>query len=119
MEPVPEKPMENFEARIVGISGEGLTREVTAELSNKMAEDVHNAVVKLQVTSGNSVIKPNGQPYLEVDLGTIKSGEAVKSTIKVSLGFFDGLKITQNGAVLHLTVKSDEVTETVKYEYKP
>jgi hypothetical protein len=119
MEPVPEKPMENFEARIVDISGDGLTRQVTAELLNKMAEDVHNTIVKLEVTSGGSVIKLNGKEYLEVDLGTIKSGETVQSTMEISLGFFDGLKITQNGAVLYLTVKSDEVTETVKYEYQP
>jgi len=115
----PGQALESFDIRIISISGDGLSREVVSSLTNNGDADVHNTRVKIQVYSGEDVIKLNGSNTIVAELGTVKAGETVETTVTASFSVLDGLKVTNNGAVFYLTVYSDEKTETLRYDYTP
>jgi hypothetical protein len=73
----------------------------------------------IRATSGGSPVSLNGQSALTVDIGTIKSGDVVVKEVTLSFSIADGLKITQNGIHLELSISSDEHTQAFSYDYKP
>jgi hypothetical protein len=109
----------NFEIKIINVSGTGLSRAVTAHITNKGSADVHNAWVKAQVFSLGQRIQLSGQDYLKQDLGTFRGQTTVITQATLDFGLSDGLTILQNGAQVLLSVFSDEWTETLTYNYKP
>jgi hypothetical protein len=108
-----------FEFLITDISGSGLSRTVTAEVTNTGSDDAHNCWAKTEVFSKESRIKIGGEAYLRENIGTIKAGTAVTRRITLEFSAFDGLKISQNGARFELTISSDEHTQTFSYDYQP
>ena len=108
-----------FEFTVADISGAGLSRTITAEVTNKGNTDAHNVWGKVQVFSQGSLIKLGGKEFLRIDIGTIAAGETVTTEVTLSFGFTDGLKISQNGATFVLSIYSDEFTDTFSYDYTP
>ena len=109
----------NFDFAITDISGTGLSRTVTAQVTNTGSTDAHNAWAKVEVFSQGARIKLSNNDFLRVDIGIIKAGAAVTKQVTLQFSVLDGLKITQNGAQLVLTIYSDENTQTFNYDYKP
>ncbi len=108
-----------FEFNITGVSGEGLSRTISAQLTNSGTDDAHNVWAKVEVFSQDSRIKLSGEDFLRVDFGTLKGGTAVTKEVNIKFGIMDGLKISQNGARFVLTVNSDENTQELYYDYQP
>jgi hypothetical protein len=109
----------NFEIAITDVSGSGLSRAVTAHVTNKGSADAHNTWAKAEVFSRGKRITISGQDYVRHDLGTLKGQTSVIAKATLAFGLFDGLTIMQNGAQVLLSVCSDECTETLTYDYKP
>ena len=109
----------NFEIKIISVSGAGLSRDVTAHITNKGPADVHNAWVKVEVFALGQRIHVSGQDYLKQDIGTLKRQTTVVVEATMEFILFDGLTIIQNGAQVFLSIYSDERTETITYNYKP
>ncbi|MFH1484801.1 MAG: hypothetical protein ABIH46_01905 [Chloroflexota bacterium] len=108
-----------FTFAVVGVDGSGLSWTVSAQVANAGNSDAHHVWAKLQVFSGGSLVKVNGQDYLREDIGTLNRGTSVTRQVKLSVGALDALKISRNGATLALTLYSDEHTETFSYDYQP
>ena len=108
-----------FEFAVIDISGSGLSRTITAQVTNTGDIDAHNVWGKVEVFSQGSRIKLEGKEFLRIDVGTITSGDTVTTELTLSFGLTDGLKISQNGATFLLTIYSDKVTETFSYDYSP
>ena len=108
-----------FELAVIDISGSGLSRTITAQVTNTGNTDAHNVWGKVQVFSQDSLIKLGGKEFLRVDVGTIATGDTLTTEPTLSFGLTDGLKISQNGVTVVLTIYSDELTETFSYEYSP
>ena len=108
-----------FELAVADIIGSGLSRTITSQVTNSGAIDVHNVWGKVEVFSQDSIIKLGGEESLRIDVGTVNSGETVATEVTLNFGLTDGLKISQNGATVVLTIYSDEVTETFSYDYSP
>lgn len=109
----------NFEIAITNVSGTGLSRAVTAHVTNTGSADAHNAWAKAEVFCRGQRIQMSGQDFLKQDLGTVKAQTTVIAQATLDFGFFDGLTILQHGAQVLLTVISDERTQTLTYDYKP
>jgi len=107
-----------FHFAVSDISGTGLSRTVTGQLSNMGSSDAHNVWVKVEVFCDGSRVKVSGQDYLQGDIGIIKARETVIREVLLSFSVFDGLKISNNGARFTLTVYSDEHTDTLSYDYQ-
>ena len=109
----------NFGLQIPDVSGDGLTRTITGEITNSGNLDAHNVKGKIDVFSSGKLVQINGQNYITRELGTIKAGQTVTTQIELTFGIFDGVSISQNGATVNLEIASDEATQTLKYNYKP
>ncbi len=109
----------NFGLQIPDVSGDGLTRTITGEITNSGNLDAHNVKGKIEVFSNGKLVQINGQSYITRELGTIKAGQTVTTQIDLTFGIFDGMSISQNGATVNLEIASDEATQTLKYDYKP
>lgn len=109
----------NFALNITSITGTGLTRTVAAQITNTGTADAHNAWAKVEVSSGSSIIKVNGQDNIRVDIGTIKAGQTITKQVDLTFSVLDGLAVSQQGAHFSLTINSDERTQTLTYDYKP
>ncbi|MFC1861241.1 hypothetical protein ACFLYL_03070 [Chloroflexota bacterium] len=123
-EPEPEPPPVTakevkFEFAVTGISGSGLSRNISTQLINTGNTDAHNAWAKVEVFSQDTRIKLGGADSLRVDIGTLKAGNLVVKDVLLDFSLMDGLKMQQNGAKFTLTVYSDEKTEILYYEYTP
>ncbi len=108
-----------FELVVSDVSGTGLSRTITAQITNTGSSEAHNVWVKIEVSSQEARVKLDGQDYIRVDLGTIKAKETVTRQVTLNISAFDGLKIAMNGAQFVLTIYSDEHTQTLSYDYKP
>ncbi len=118
--PSPSTPMDvKFGFTVTEISGSGLSRTISAQLSNTGTNDAHNVSAKVEVFSQDSRVKLGGKESLSVDIGTLKASATVTKQVTLEFSVFDGLKIQQNGAKFVLTVYSDEKTETLYYDYSP
>lgn len=110
----------SFDIAITGVTGtELLTKTVSARIINTSGRDVHNAWIKVELFSQDQRVALNGLEYLRVDIGTLKAGEAALKQATITVGLFDGLKISQNGSRFALTIFSDEGTQTINYDYRP
>jgi hypothetical protein len=120
LSPVPSKEGDvKFAFEVTDISGSGLSRTVTAKLTNTGSADAHNVWAKTEAFSQGSRIKLGGQEYLRTDIGLLTAGATITTEVTLSFSVMDGLKISQNGVTLNLTIYSDEYTETFTYDYKP
>ena len=54
-----------------------------------------------------------------MDISILKGGISVTKQVSIKFSILDGLKISQNGARLVLTVNSDENTQELLYDYQP
>jgi len=108
-----------FEFAVTGISGNGLSRTISAQLTNTGTDDAHNVWAKVEVSSQDSRIRLSGEDFLRVDIGMLKGGTAVTKEVNIEFGILDGVKISQNGARFVLTVNSDENTQELYYDYQP
>jgi hypothetical protein len=117
--PAPQSGDVKFEFAVTDISGSGLSRTITAQVTNTGDADAHNVWGKVEVSSQGSKIKLGGNDYLRQDIGTIAAGETITVQVTLSFSFTDGLKLSQNGATFMLTIYSDEYTETFSYDYEP
>ncbi|MFC2013810.1 hypothetical protein ACFLU8_02890 [Chloroflexota bacterium] len=108
-----------FEFAVTDISGSGLSRTITAQVTNTGDIDAHNVWGKVEVFSQGSMIKLGSKEFLRIDIGTITYGGTATTEVTLSFGLTDGLKILQNGATFVLTIYSDELTETFSYDYSP
>ncbi|MDP2917391.1 MAG: hypothetical protein Q8O16_05615 [Dehalococcoidia bacterium] len=108
-----------FEFTIKEMGGSGLSRTITAQITNTSTSDANNVQVKMEVFSQQQRIMLSGQDYLMEDLGTVKAKTSVTRQINISLSLADGMKVAQGGgARFVLTVSSDKGTETLNYDYK-
>ena len=108
-----------FKFDVTGISGDGLSRTISAQLTNTGTDDAHNVWAKVEVFSQESRIKMGGKDFLRVDIGMLKGGTSVTKEVNIEFGILDGVKILQNGARFVLTVNSDESTQELYYDYQP
>ena len=108
-----------FEFVVTDVSGSGLSRTVTTQITNAGTADAHSVWAKVEAFSAGSRVKLSGQDYLRVDIGTMKAGETVTRQVTLSFSIADGLKILNNGVRFTLTVYSDEHTEILYYGYQP
>jgi len=92
---------------------------VNAQITNTGTGDALNVWAKLEIICQGSIVKIGGQDYLRKDIGVIKTGQSVSPRVTINVSFTDGIKISQNGATLRLTIFSDEKTETLSYDYRP
>lgn len=108
-----------FQFTISDISGGGLSRTITSQLSNTGSSDAHNVWAKVEVFCQGSRVKISGQDYLKEDIGILKAGATVTREVTLSFSAFDGLKISRNEGRFVLTIYSAEHTETFLYDYQP
>ena len=108
-----------FGFAVTDITGSGVSRTVTAQVTNTGSADAHNVWAKVEAFSGGSRVRLSGQDYLRVDIGTLKAGGNVTKQVALSFSIADGLKIAQQGVHLELTMLSDGHSETFAYDYKP
>ncbi|MFC1906705.1 hypothetical protein ACFLW8_01280 [Chloroflexota bacterium] len=118
-QPTPTGSTVEFEFAVAGISGDGLSRTISAQLTNTGTGDAHNVWAKVEVFSQDSRIKVSGEDFLRVDIGILKSETSVTKQVSMEFGIMDGLKIAQNGARFVLTMTSDENTQELYYDYQP
>jgi hypothetical protein len=109
----------DFEFSVIKISGSGLSRIVDAQLTNTGDADAHNISVKIKAFSGDSIIRLNGEDYIEVIVGTIAAGDRIEKQIELNVSIIDGLKITQTGLYIEMTISSDEYSIIQSYDYQP
>ncbi len=100
------------------------TGTVYASITNKGTSDAHNTQVKMELTCGGKLVKINydnldSQDNYQKILGTVKAGETITDQATINVGLIDGLKIAANGALITLTITSDEKTDTLNYEIVP
>lgn len=107
----------DFDFTITEIRGSGLSRDITALITNTGKADAHNVWAKMEVFSGDSRVRLGGQDYLRVDIGTIGAGESIERQVTLSFTLADGLTISRSGATFKLTINSDEHSETYSYDY--
>ena len=107
----------NFSLDITDISPSGMSANVTAQLTNTGTTDAHNTRARVEAFSKGSLIKINGQNYLDKDLGTILAGDTVTSPVTLGFSFSDAAKIMSEGATFKLTITSDEKTQAFSYDY--
>ncbi len=116
--PVPAASVD-FQIYVSGVGGTGLSRTVTAQITNNGTADAHNVWVKSEVFSGQQKVSISGQDSLRMDIGIVKAGTTVPVQANLTFGLLDGLRIQQNGARFLLTITSDERTQTLNYDYTP
>ena len=109
----------NFIIVITNVDGVGLSRTVTAQITNTQSADAHNAWAKAEVFSQGQRIPISGRSYLRQILGIVKAGATVTAKATFDFSLSDGLIILQNGAQVLLSVYSDEWTQTLTYNYRP
>jgi cytoskeletal protein RodZ len=92
---------------------------VVAQIVNTGSVDAHNAWIKVEIYTQDTLVKVDGEDFFRKDLGTIKAGSTItpQATINVSLG--DGLRILANGARFELTIFCDEGSQSVSYTITP
>ncbi len=105
-----------FDVKIAKICGGGLTRVVTAQVSNIGKKDAHNVWARVEVESAGYKVRIGGLDSLRIDAGTVKSGTTVSREAVLQVGLFDGMRVSQNGARILLTVNSDETTQSFHYD---
>jgi hypothetical protein len=88
-------------------------------LINTGNADAHNVSVKVQAFCGDSAIHINGRDSLDVYIGTLQDGGSITKQADMSFNVIDGLRISQRGAHLLMTIFSDEYTKIMYYDYKP
>lgn len=108
-----------FDVKIKEMAGSGLTRTVTAEVTNTGKSDAHNVWGKIEVFSQGVRARVAGNDFVRVDLGTVKAGQTATGQAAVQFGLFDGLRLKQNGANVVLTVNSDQGEQTFNYDIRP
>lgn len=108
----------NFQVLVTGVTGTGLSRTVSAQITNTGTADAHNVWLKLEVFSQGVRITVNGQDYVRVDIGTLKTTATIAEQVTISVGVLDALKIATGGATIVLTIYSDERTQTLSYDYR-
>ena len=109
-----------YNVNIIGFQTSGLTSgTVSARISNTGTDDAHHVWAKVEIIYQGSIVKIEGQDYLRKDIGTIKAGETITAQATINLGLSDGIKISQNGATVRLTIYSDEKIETLSYDFQP
>lgn len=108
-----------FDVKIAKVSGGGLTRVVTAHVSNIGKKDAHNVWARVEVESAGYRVRVCGLDSLRIEAGTVKSGTTVSRDAVLQVGLFDGMRVSQNGARIMLTVNSDEATQTFCYDLNP
>ncbi len=109
----------NFEIAITNISGSGLSRTITADITNTGIKDAHDVWVKLEVFSQQTRVSLDGKDSLRVDVGTLPAKTSVTKQATLVFSITDGLKIMRNGADFTLTINSTERTQTMSQFYKP
>jgi hypothetical protein len=109
----------NFVLNITGVTGENLSRTVTAEITNTGSIDAQNTWAKIEVFSRGKRIKLNGEDYLRKDLGTLKAGAPASAQITLTFNPLDAPIILTSGARLYLTIYSDQKTQNFSYDYVP
>ena len=108
-----------FQFTISDVSGSGLSRTITSQLSNTGSSDAHNVWARLEVFCQESRVKVNGEDYLREDIGILKAGATAAREVTLGFNAFDGLRMSRNGARFVLTIYSDEHTEALFYDYQP
>jgi hypothetical protein len=116
---LPSQPDVNFALNITDVSGSGLSRTISAQITNTGKTDAHNTWGKIEVFSGGNRIKINGQDSVRVDLGTLKAGSTVNSQVTLGFSFLDGPTVLARGATFKFTIYSDQKTQTFSYDYIP
>lgn len=109
----------DFQPAVIGVSGTGLSRTVTAQITNTGSADAHNVWAKVEVFSQQTRVMLDGKDYLRVDAGTLPAKTSVTKQATLNISILDGLRIQANGAQFVLTIYSDERTQTLTYDYKP
>ena len=104
---------------MLDISGSGLSRTVTAQLTNTGTADATNVVARVEVFSGGALEKIHGKPAEVVMVGTLPAGQTVQRQVPLSFGLLDGFRITRQGAKVVVTVLSDQARKTFETEYRP
>lgn len=107
-----------FTPAITGITGSGLTRTVTAQLTNTGNITTHNTRVQVKAFCDDKVVKLNGMESITLNVDIIKAGETLIRSLPVSLSPFAAVKLARNGGRLEFTITSDEGSETVNYELR-
>ncbi|MBI2832264.1 MAG: hypothetical protein HYX79_08415 [Chloroflexi bacterium] len=120
--PVPTQPPPTgsnvaFDLVITGVSGSGLSRTVTARVTNNGNAVAHNVWAKMEVASKGTKIQLSGQDYLRVEIGTLAAGASVNKEVTFNVSLSDGFSIMQNGATANLTLFSDEKTQAFSYDF--
>jgi hypothetical protein len=108
----------SFSFTVIEVAGGGLSRTITAQLSNTGSNDAHDAWGKLEGYVRESKIKLSGKDYLHIDVGTLAAGAALTDKMNIKFSLSDGFKILQNGARFVLTVYSRERTQSIPYDYE-
>lgn len=109
-----------FQVKIADISGAGLSRTVTAEITNTDKKDARNAWARVEVFSAGLRMMIDGQGQVRQDIGTIVGRKTVTKQATLSFGLLDGLRMKQTGARIVLTIGSESVPEqTFNYDYRP
>jgi hypothetical protein len=109
----------SFGLEITGVSGSGLSRTVNADITNTGNMTTHNTLGKVEVYSQGSRVLLDGNEYITKEIGNISPGQTMAVQAILSFSFTDGIKISQDGARVVLTIIADEGTETFTYDYKP
>jgi hypothetical protein len=118
--PSPPGSTVNYSVNITGFQVSGLSSgTVVAQISNTGTGDSHNVWAKVEIIYQGSIVRIAGQDSLRKDIGTVKAGGTITTEATINLGLTDGIKISQNGATIRLTIYSDEKTETLSYDFQP
>jgi len=104
-----------FKIEIVRVEESGtLSRIVTARLVNDDGY-AKNVIVTLELFVGKDRIKVNGKDKLVIPVGDMEPNSSVEKRVRISVGFFDGLKIKSMGYVdAKLTISWDGGKEVFK-----
>jgi len=109
-----------FQVKVADVSGSGLSRTVTAEITNTGKKDACNAWAKVEVFSNGSKIMIDGRENVRKGIGTIAARNTVTQQATLRFGLLDGLRMKQTGARIVLTIGSESVPEqTFSYDYRP
>jgi hypothetical protein len=109
-----------FEISISSVTGTGLSRTITAQITNTGSVDAHNVRIKIEVSSGGSRVQLNGQDsYQSSNLGSLKAGATISPQATVSINPIDGLRVSQSGAQVIATIYSDDGTQSLSYNFGP
>jgi hypothetical protein len=108
-----------FEMVVRDVSGAGLSRTVTAQITNNGISDAHNTSAKVEVLSMGQRVQLSGEDYLMVDIGMVKARGSILAQVTLEFTIWDGLRIRQGGARFVLTVSCHECTQVLSYDYRP